>query len=537
MTAEGQAPDRDAEKLAELGYKQELNRGWSQFANFAISFSIISVLAGCFTLYYQAWQFGGPIAISWGWPFISLIILTVAFSMSELTSAYPTAGGPYWWAHKLGGPGWSWFTGWFNVLGLVGIVASVDYFCAFFMSTLFGLWGLDLGFVNFADDAHVLAEIFWLFVLILIVHGLINIYSHHLVALFSSISVFWHVIGVVVIIAILAFVPDRHQSFDFVFTERINNSGFAMGMYWWFILPAGFLLTMYTITGYDASAHVSEETHEAEQAAAKGVWQSVVSSAVIGWFVLLAITFAATDVKAVNEAFGTSLSIFTTADMSKGWAEAIILIATVGQLFCGMACVTSSSRTFFAFSRDRAVPGWRLWSRVNAKGVPVMAVLGSSGAAFLLTLTALPGEGAFIPPVALVAVTAIGTIGLYIAYVAPVYLRWRAGSSFEQGSWNLGEKWRWMNPIAVVFVIVMLVVLCLPVYSTGVPWESDFDWNSFNFTPLVVGVTFLGIWLSWVLGAKNRYKGPIRTIEYEGEGMGIKEIDEPTDQAPPGAPA
>ena len=533
-----QASRRDEDKLAELGYKQELNRGWSQFANFAISFSIISVLAGCFTLYGQAWNFGGPIAISIGWPVIAMIILTVAFSMSELTSAYPTAGGPYWWAHRLGGPGWSWFTGWFNVVGLIAIVASVDYFAAFFATTLFGLWGWDLGFVNFADHQHVLAEIFWVFALILVIHALINIYSSHLVALFSSISVFWHVIGVVVIIAILVFAPKHHQSFDFVFTQRINNSGFGMSMYWWFILPAGFLLTMYTITGYDASAHVSEETHEAEEAAAKGVWQSVASSALIGWFVLLAITFAATDVKSVNAAFGTSLSVFTSADMNQNWAEIVILIAVIGQLFCGMACVTSSSRTFFAFARDRAIPGWRLWSRVGAKGVPTMAVIGSSAAAFLITLTGLPGKGTIVPPVALIAVTSIGTIGLYIAYVAPVYLRWRAGASFQQGSWNLGEKWRWMNPIAVIFVVIMLVVLCFPFFSTGVPWESDFDWNAFNFTPLVVGVTLLGIWLAWIFGANKRYTGPIRTIEFEGEGMGIKEIDEPDSPSePPAAPA
>src|SRR3954452_21603258 len=258
MADVGGPVDRDAQKLAELGYKQELNRGWSQFANFAISFSIISVLAGCFTVYGQAWQFGGPIAISIGWPIIALIILTVAVSMSELTSAFPTAGGPYWWAHRLGGPGWSWVTGWFNVVGLIGIVASVDYFCAFFMTSLFGLWGWDLGFVNFADKQHVLAEIFWVFAIILAIHALINIYSSHLVALFSSISVFWHVIGVAVIIGILVFVPDRHQSADFVFTQRLNLSGFPLSMYWWFILPAWFLLTIYTITGYDASAHVSE---------------------------------------------------------------------------------------------------------------------------------------------------------------------------------------------------------------------------------------------------------------------------------------
>src|SRR5436190_244885 len=113
----------DEEKLAELGYKQELSRVWSSFTNFAISFTIISVLAGTFTTFGQAWNAGGPIAISIGWPVICLFVLLVAWSMAELTSAFPTAGGPYWWAARLGGPGWSWFTGWFNIVGLLGIVA------------------------------------------------------------------------------------------------------------------------------------------------------------------------------------------------------------------------------------------------------------------------------------------------------------------------------------------------------------------------------------------------------------------------------
>ena len=190
MAPEGtSSPTEDEKRLAELGYSQDLERGWTRFTNFAISFSIISVLAGCFTTFYVAWNNGGPIAISIGWPVIALIILTVAVSMAELASAYPTAGGPYWWANSLGGPGWSWFTGWFNVLGLIGIVASVDYILSFFLTQLFGLWSLDLGFINFADQVHVVKEIFALFVVILALHALINIFSHRLLALFNSIGV------------------------------------------------------------------------------------------------------------------------------------------------------------------------------------------------------------------------------------------------------------------------------------------------------------------------------------------------------------
>src|SRR5919198_899404 len=134
--ARGELEDRDERKLAELGYKQELARAWSGFSNFAISFTIISVLAGCFTTYGQAWNNGGPVAISWAWPIIGMIILVIAFCMSELVSAFPTAGGPYWWAAKLGGPAWSWFTGWVHIVGLLGLVASVGYRAAGFLFPL-----------------------------------------------------------------------------------------------------------------------------------------------------------------------------------------------------------------------------------------------------------------------------------------------------------------------------------------------------------------------------------------------------------------
>src|SRR6059058_2397151 len=159
----GRVEEQDEQKLAELGYKQELVRAWSGFTNFAISFTIISVLAGTFTTFGQAWNAGGPIAISIGWPVICAFVLLVAWSMAELTSAFPTAGGPYWWAAQLGGAGWSWFTGWFNIVGLLGIVASVAYGAAGFLGALLGIYGLNVLGVNFGDNVHTLTEIFLLF--------------------------------------------------------------------------------------------------------------------------------------------------------------------------------------------------------------------------------------------------------------------------------------------------------------------------------------------------------------------------------------
>ena len=373
--------------------------------------------------------------------------------MSELVSAYPTAGGIYWWASELGGKTWGWFTGWFNLIGLVGVTASVVYASAQFANATLGLYGLDLGFINFGDEAHILLETFVLFALFLTIHSLINIYSSPLVATFNNVSVWWHVLGVAVIIAILVLVPDNHQSVDFVFTERINNTGLFDGSisgmgFWFYVLPLGFLLTMYTQTGYDASAHVSEETKGASLGAAKGVWRSVFWAGLIGWFVLLAITFAATDVDAVNagEVFGIGSAIDIFATSLDSWAiKAVLIISTIGQLFCGMACLTSSSRMCYAFSRDRAVPGHQLWTRLNHHRIPYLSVVFMATFALIVTLPALIGDENNYT-YAFYAVVSIAVIGLYIAYVIPTYLRWRKGDIFQTGPWTLGRHYKWVNP-------------------------------------------------------------------------------------------
>ncbi len=524
----------DEDRLAELGYKQELKRGWSGFSNFAISFTIISVLAGCFTTYGQAWQFGGPVAISWGWPIISVFVLVVALCMSEIVSAYPTSGGLYWWASELGGPVWGWFAGWFNLIGLIAVVASVDYAAANFLNVILGLYKVNVLGVNFGDSAHVLTEVFLLFAIILTIHAVLNIFSSPLVALFNSVSVGWHVLGVAIIVAILAFVPDHHQSAKFVFTDTRNLSGFGHGMFWWYVLPTGGLLTMYTITGYDASAHVSEETHGAAESAPKGVWRSVFYSAIIGWIVLLAITFAATDTKAIDSAAGYAPTVFTTA-MSTAWAKAVLIIAMVGQIFCGMACVTSCSRMMFAFSRDGAVPGGQALRRLNHHRVPAYAVAASCVLALLITAPALKGNSSGIP-VAFFAVVSIAVIGLYIAYTMPTYLRWRKGAAFEPGPWTLGNKYKWMNPVAFIWVGISVIVFCVPFYADGVPFKDGgglFGKNpsDFNYAPVAVGAVLLAVGLWWLLSARKWFKGPVRTVEIDPTTGQVAEDDPAAAQA------
>ena len=510
---------RDEKRLAELGYKQELRRGWSGFSNFAISFSIISVLAGCFTTYGQAWNNGGPIAISIAWPVISLFILCVAFGMAEVASAYPTAGGIYYWASRLGGPVWGWFTGWFNLVGLIAVVASVDYACATFLSFLLGLYKVNFVFdfvkANDGNHAQYLAHvIFWVMIALFVFGGVLNVFRSQLLALFNRISVWWHVIGVAAIIVILIAVPSHHQSFSFVFGHRINNSGFNHSMFWFYVLPVGFLLTMYTITGYDASAHLSEETHTADESSAKGIYRSVLYSAIIGWAVLLAITFAATNTK-VLVGSANALPVFTSA-LSSAAAKAVILISTVGQIFCGIACLTSASRMTFAFSRDGAVPGHNLWRRLGRNRTPTWSVL------FVTMFAAIVTIPAYFPnklgtPVAFLAVTTLSTIGLYIAYTIPVYLRWRKGDAFVPGPWSLGRHYKWICPVAFIWVALYTIIGSLPFTPTAVFFKKGFSWNFVNYAPLVlIGIIgAVAIW--WVVSARHYFKGPVRTIDLPPE--------------------
>ncbi|GAA1037620.1 amino acid permease [Virgisporangium ochraceum] len=501
-------PDDDERLLAELGYKQELKRKWSAFSNFAISFSIISILAGCFTTFGQAWNNGGPVAISWGWPLISIFILLIGFAMSELVSAYPTAGGIYWWASKMGGPAYGWFTGWLNLIGLIAVTASVDYGCATF---------LNLVLANTVDGWDgTLNQAFVLFVVILVAHGLINIFGQPIIHTLQNVSVWWHVFGAVVIVAILMFVPDKHQSAGWVFGERFNNSGFADGansggMYWLYVLPLGFLLTQYTITGFDACAHVSEETKGAARSAANGLWQSIAYSAIGGWILLLALLFAATEVDAINESAGFSGTVLETA-LSSGFFKAVIIISTIGQFFCGMSCVTSMSRMTFAFARDRGMPASKTLSKVDRNGTPVAAIVFGTAAGLILTLPALY-EAPNGVPVAFYAVVSVAVIGLYVAFLIPILLRLRMGDRFVPGPWTLGRKYKVIGWIAAIEIIVVSIYFILPFSPAGIPGNADFDWKAVNYAPIALLIVVVFVAALWFANGRKHFTGMRRNVD------------------------
>lgn len=507
----------DEKQLAKLGYSQDLHRSWSGFSNFAISFSIISILAGCLTNFGAGFNNGGPISISWSWPILGIFILIIGFTMSELVSAYPTSGGIYWWAAKLGGPAAGFYTGWLNLIGLVAVTAGVAYGCATF---------IDLTISTYSDGYagnYSLGRVFLIFVVVLVLASLLNIFSSHLMAIMNNVSVWWHVFGAAIIVLILILVPDQHQSFSYVFTERFNNSGYGDGStsgvgFWMAVVPFGFLLTQYTITGFDASAHLSEETSSASMAAAKGIWRSIAYSVLGGYILLLCVVFAIP-----NDAQGNPDNalaglgvqpIFVTA-LGQNWATFVLFISASAQFFCATACMTSASRMTYAFSRDGAIPGSAMWAKLTAKRVPANAVLLVGVCAMLLTLPALikVDVGGTPVPLAFYAVTSIAVIGLYFSFAIPIWLRWKHGDRFEVGAWNNGAKYKWMNIIAVVEIIVVCVALMMPTTPAANPFRDEFEWKFVNYAPIVTigALVLLTVW--WFASARKWFTGPKHTID------------------------
>ncbi|MGD0687561.1 MAG: amino acid permease [Streptosporangiaceae bacterium] len=478
----------DEATLHQLGYAQELRRRMSGFSNFAVSFTIISILSGCLTLYGYGMGTGGPAIIVWGWPIVGIMTLFVGLSMAEVCSGFPTAGGLYYWSAKLArknGPAWSWFTGWFNFLGQVAVTAGIDFGAAFFINALLNL--------QFSTPTYHWVTIL-IFAGVLLLHGMLNQFGVRLVALLNNVSVWWHILGVLVIVSVLAIVPSHHQSAKFVFTSTFNATGWHSIFY---VLLLGLLLAQYTFTGYDASAHMTEETHNASRSGPRGIVTSIIVSLFAGWILLIGITFAIQHYSAelASPTGVPPAQIFIDAVGATG-GKLLLLVAIGAQLFCGMSSVTANSRMIYAFSRDGALPGSAVWHRVNKRTrTPTNAIWLAAAGALILGLPYLWNEASYA------AVTSIAVIGLYIAYVLPTFLRLRQGASFQRGPWHLG---RWSMPIgviAVVWVVFITILFMLPV-------DNPITVDNFNYTvfAVVAVLGFAGIY--WLVSARNWFTGP-----------------------------
>jgi len=480
-----QTQDADVEALHRMGYAQELLRRMGTFNNFAVSFTIISILSGCLTLYGYGMNTGGPIIMTVGWPLVGLMVTLVGLAMAEVCSSYPTAGGLYYWSAKLGGKNsaaWSWFTGWFNLLGQVAVTAGIDFGLAFFATAL-----LNLVFSYPTDPPWVIL----IYAMVLFIHGLLNTFGVRLVALLNDISVWWHLLGVAIIVGVLFFVPTHHQPASFLF-KFVDNTGVGIPIY---VFLIGLLLAQYTFTGYDASAHMTEETRNAAVAGPRGIVLSIVVSLFAGWLLLIGVTLAIEDYAKEAVAVVPPAAIFVDA-VGHNLAVFLMVVVVGAQFYCGMSSVTANSRMIYAFSRDGAIPGSSFWHRINPRTrTPTNSIWFAAVGAFILGLPYLVNYTAYA------AVTSIAVIGLYIAYGIPIFLRLRAGRSFVPGPWQLG---RWSRPVGTIAVIWIVFISILFV----LPQAAPITLVNFNYAIVAVGVVLVGTGAWWILSANRWFHGP-----------------------------
>ncbi len=518
-TTKDELIEQDIKRLHGLGYAQELFRAMGGFSNFAISFTIISILSGCVTLFYLTTINGGYTAASIGWPFVTIFVVIVALGMAELASAYPTAGGLYYWASKLGGQGWAWYNGWFNLIGQIAITAGIDYGAAVTVDTLLHAWfpavPAILGTVTGYNPATQQVTLL-IYAIILALHALLNIFGVRIVAFLNDVSVWWHIAGVILIAGGVVVATLAAQQFNpgaagvccaaqvtgahvhglnsagalFTVNQTFNATGFPL----WYAFLLSLLLAQYTYTGYDASAHMTEETVGAATRAPWGVVMSVVVSAIAGYALLMGLVAAAPDLAAAGSFVNPVLYILESR-LSYVLGTLLFAVIAVAQLFCGMSSVTSNSRMIYAFSRDGAVPFHNVWHRLDRGRTPRNAIILAVVCSFILAVPSLWSVTAYL------AITSIAVIGLYIAYALPILLRLRA-KDFKTGPWHLGA---WSKPIgwiAVIWVALISVLFMLPTSTPITP-------AGFNYTPVVVLGTILIITIWWLAGARVWFKGPI----------------------------
>jgi amino acid transporter len=464
------SPSNDDDALRALGYQQDLRRGMSAFGNFALSFSVISILTGALALYGFGLAHGGPIQMTLGWPLVSVMTLAVAASLAELASAYPTAGALYHWSSWLGGRGIGWWTAWLNLVGQIAVIAGVDFALADLVAPMLGL----------SERRDILI----LYGGVLLSHAALNHVGIRVVTLLNELSAWYHLVGTLLLVAVVLW-RAKLQPVGFLFTTNVTPEAdgrvFSLG----YALLIGLLQAQWTLTGYDASAHASEETRGAADAAPRGIVNSVMVSGIAGWVLLIGLTLAIQDLRATVSAPNSFVDLVMRA-LGPTLGSVTVWVVAGAMWFCGLSSVTSSSRMLYAFARDGGVPGSSLLGAVSSRfRTPAAAVWACAATALLLAVW-----GRFYN-----VITSISTIGLYASYGIPIVLvAWgRRRGKVRTGRWTLGRWGGLVNGVALFWIGGICVVFMLP------PNERT------GLTFAVLLAVLAGVWFGW---AHRGFRGP-----------------------------
>jgi amino acid transporter len=460
--------DLDARDLQKMGYAQELFRQMGGFSSFAVSFSVISILTGATQLYGYGLTNGGPLQMSLGWGIVSLFTLLVALSMAELASAYPTAGALYHWAHVLGGRTLGWFTACFNAVGQFAILAGIDY----------GMTVLLVGLLGWEPTRLNLITVY---ACILLSHAFFNHVGIRVVGWLNAFSAWYHIAVVILLVGALSWAGFTQPMSFLATTHHPENMSFGYS----FLI--GLLLAQWTMTGYDASAHVTEETVDPRRNAPWGIFLAVSISIVAGWAMLAAVTLSISDLEQAATAGEQAFTFVLRNRLGEAAGTAVVTLVLGAMWLCGLAGMTSASRMVYAFARDGGLPASKVWAKVSPRfRTPANAIWGLAALALVLAVSVSVYS----------AVVSMATIALYISYGLPIFarvIRRMRGLRDEPGPWSLG---RWSQPVAIVasmWVVFICVLFVLP------PNE---------IAGMAMGVVVAALLAMWFLRARHGFRGP-----------------------------
>ncbi|KAF8643022.1 hypothetical protein AX16_009266 [Volvariella volvacea WC 439] len=484
-------------KLAELGYRSEFKREFSMLEAVSFAFSVMSVVSYVSSTLGFGLVSGGHVGIVWGWFIPCFFVATVALSMAELVSSMPTSAGLYYFSAKMAPPGWaplaSWITGWANVTGQITLACSVDFTCAEMIATA----------ITVASDGRVIlsaAQTYGILVVILFSHGIVCSAATNVVA---RLNIFYVIINVgttiAVIFSLLVVSEDNRVSVWDAFMLFENNTGWDNNA-WAFMLA--FTAPMWTLTGYDCAAHISEEVTDAAKVAPTAILVGVGATAILGWLLCISTSFVITSVSDLLKS-ELPLSMGQVLLNVLGKRAMLILWSSiiVAQYVTGAAQGVDASRVVFAFARDNALPGSSVLKRMNPyTRTPVNAVW------LVMVASAVCGCLSF-SGTALTSLAGASVIGLYTSYAAPIFLRITSGrNKLVPGPFHLGRWSSIIGTIAVSWVAFIVVLLLFPAYRTV------HDKNEMNYTvALVMGVFFFAS-ASWMVSARHWFTGPVRTL-------------------------
>ncbi|CAF1002246.1 unnamed protein product [Adineta ricciae] len=492
-----QQEDSDVRLLREMGYTQELYRGFSPLMSFAFCFTAVNVLASISLGFTFTLNTGGSGVAIWSWIVGSLFTILIGLSLAEICSVYPSAGSVYHWAGQLisarRAPVASFICGWFNFSGNVAADAAFSSGFATMINSAIMLNGqpsLSIGiqvaigvgitFVWAAQNALRIDRQGWL---------------NNLAAFFQIAS------SIAIVIVLLTLAPQRATAHD-VFTSTYNATNFPFA----YVCCISILSTLFSFSGYEAGAHLAEETRGAGRAAPKGIVGTCVCSAVVGVIYLLALLFAIPNVEAFiesysdnNETMSLVVSTYQLAAPGRG-AMALTILLILNLYFAGMSSITVTSRIGFAMARDGVFPfsSYLRWiyqrTQTPLANIVFVFVIDS-----LLLLLQLASTTAFTD------IIAIATLGFQISYLIPIFLRCTAArKAFPLGEFNLG---RFGLPIGIISSIWLMITSIFMFFPTTYPVTAD----NMNYTVVIVAGIFVLAASYWLISARHWFVGPKRT--------------------------